>query len=170
MREQHPSEPRIGGGLYPGMKRVLDVLLTLVLLVVASPVFLLIALALMLESSGPLFYVPRVVGFGGKEFALYKFRSMLPGSDVEHRAMVEQNFREQTAAASDAAGRPVFKTALAEPGRITAVGRWLRKTSLDELPQLWNVLKGDMSLVGPRPALPYEAALYDDYQRLRFSV
>lgn len=118
------------------MKRVMDVLLSLSALLFLSPLLLLAAAAVAWDG-GPVLFVQRRVGLGGREFGMYKFRSMLP----------------------DAAVRGSYQTAAGDP-RITPVGRFIRRTSIDELPQLLNVLKGDMSLVGPRPDVPAQRELY----------
>lgn len=152
-------------------KRALDVVVSVTLLVALAPLGLLIAILIKLDSSGPALFVQTAVGLKGQEFRLLKFRSMLSGSqDATHRADLVRNIQRKTPTTYDEQGRPVFKTALANSTRITRAGRCLRRTSLDELPQLWNVLVGDMSLVGPRPSLPWEAELYDDSQRGRLDV
>ncbi len=156
--------------LYGLGKRLFDLLLSGVMLVLLSPLWLIIAFWISLDSRGPVFYVQTVLGLEGKLFHMYKFRSMLPNScRQESLSDLEQNFFTRRPTASDEKG-PIYKTAAADKNRITRVGRFLRETSLDELPQLWNVFCGDMSLVGPRPALPEEACLYNEHQRGRFAV
>lgn len=147
------------GDLYSGLlgasrrqllaKRALDVVLSLLVLLLSLPIFLITALAIATTSRGPVFYVQERVGRGGLPFRMLKFRSMY--ADAERR-------RAEVAALNEASG-PVFK-ARKDP-RITPVGRVIRKLSIDELPQLINVLRGEMSLVGPRPPLPDEYATYD---------
>lgn len=155
---------------YLVIKRMLDVCAALLALGLGAPVWLLIGLLIKVDSPGGMFYCPRVVGKDGRFFSLYKFRTMRPGSDDGlHRAAVVSNLRDGVAPSADDKG-PVYKTAHSDPSRVTRLGRFLRRTSLDEVPQFWNVIKGDMSLVGPRPALPYEAELYNEEQRRRFSV
>lgn len=130
------------------MKRALDTVLALLALVLLAPLMLLVALAIALEGGAPVLFRQRRVGLGGREFGIYKFRSMVP----------------------DAAAIGPYHTASDDP-RITRVGRFIRRTSLDELPQLFNVLAGDMSLVGPRPDVPAQQALYAPQDwRLRCSV
>ena len=130
------------------MKRAMDVLLSLVALAVLSPVLLAAAAAIVLESGRPILFRQARLGLAGREFAMYKFRSMV----------------------RDAASIGPWHTASDDP-RITRVGRFLRRTSIDELPQLLNVLKGDMSLVGPRPDVPAQRSLYSDAEwALRCSV
>jgi lipopolysaccharide/colanic/teichoic acid biosynthesis glycosyltransferase len=156
--------------LYQVGKRIFDVILSGFLLVLLAPVWLVLAALIKLDSMGPVFYVQSVVGRNGTEFLMYKFRSMLPNSRGEdHTADLERNFLSGEPTAADEIG-PIYKTALTDQSRITRVGRFLRRTSLDELPQVWNVFRGDMSLVGPRPALPEEARMYSEAQRARFRV
>jgi len=139
-------------------KRIIDVLVSLAVLPVFVPVGLLAAIAVKLDSRGPVLYNQARVGKDGEPFTLYKFRSMYKDAD-KMRARLDQ--------LNEAAG-PVFK--IKRDPRITRVGALLRKTSLDELPQIMNVLKGQMSLVGPRPPLPHEVEKYDDHQLGRLAV
>jgi lipopolysaccharide/colanic/teichoic acid biosynthesis glycosyltransferase len=153
-----PSVGRVPG--YP-LKRALDVLGALVALVVLSPLMLIVALLIKLTSPGPVIFRQARVGQGGRPFQMYKFRSMR--TDMDDRA-----HREFVASLIDGKAPPAggqFKMK-ADP-RITAIGRFIRKTSIDELPQFYNVLKGDMSLVGPRPPVPYEAERYKAWHRRR---
>ena len=138
-------------------KRALDITVALTLLVLLAPLLAVIALAIRLESAGPVIFRQTRCGKGGRPFRYYKFRSMV--ADAEAR-------RGELEALNEADG-PIFKIK-ADP-RITRVGRVLRRSSLDELPQLWNVLRGEMSLVGPRPPLPAETLRYAPWQvqRLR---
>ena len=139
-----------------GLKRALDVVLSLLFLAGALPLLLVIVLAVRLDSPGPVLFVQERVGLRGRRFRFYKFRSMY--ADAERRLAEVQHLNEATG--------PIFK--VKNDPRITRVGRLLRRTSLDELPQLINVLRGEMSLVGPRPPLPSEVAAYrvSDMQRL----
>ncbi len=139
----------------PAWKRTMDVTVSALLLIAVAPLCAIIALAVALESPGGVFYRHRRVGQGGKPFTCWKFRSMRVGADRE---------QEQLRAQNEASGH-IFKIK-ADP-RCTRTGRLLRKTSLDELPQLWNVLRGDMSLVGPRPPLPSEVEHYSERDRER---
>ncbi len=132
----------------PGWKRLLDLTLTLPGLLALAPLFLAIALAVRLTSPGPVFFVQTRIGHGGRPFGMVKFRSMYRDAEARRAALLAQSDREGLC----------FK-ARNDP-RITPVGRFLRRLSLDELPQLFNVLAGQMSLVGPRPALPEEVAAY----------
>jgi len=152
-------------------KRMLDLAVSLAAIVLLAPVWLLIALLIKLDSPGPVFYTQKAIGLGGREFRLVKFRSMLPDSQrADHQTDLIRNFRQGTPTAYDDEGRPIFKTALVDGKRITRMGRLLRRSSLDEVPQLWSILVGDMSVVGPRPSLPWEAELYDECQRRRFDA
>jgi exopolysaccharide biosynthesis polyprenyl glycosylphosphotransferase len=139
-------------------KRLLDVIGALVGLVVLSPLFLLCALAVKVTSRGPALFVQTRCGLGGVPFKFYKFRTMV--EDAEHR-------KDDLAHLNEMSG-PVFK--IRRDPRITRIGAILRKSSLDELPQLWNVLRGDMSLVGPRPPTPDEVEQYNQRQVQRLSV
>jgi lipopolysaccharide/colanic/teichoic acid biosynthesis glycosyltransferase len=133
-------------------KRLLDIVIGLALLILLSAVMLLTAIAIRLDSPGPVFYRQRRVGRGGELFDMWKFRSMHAGSD-------DRNHREAAAAWFSGVAAPAGYKSGYDP-RVTRMGRTLRRTSLDELPQLFNVIRGDMSLVGPRPAIPYELAYY----------
>jgi exopolysaccharide biosynthesis polyprenyl glycosylphosphotransferase len=143
---------------YRKRKRLLDIFGSLFLLVLALPVMAVIALAVKLTSRGPVFYTSRRVGRMGRIFDFYKFRSMYVDADSRLSDVMAGNEKDG----------PIFK--MQNDPRITRVGRFLRKTSLDELPQLFNVFRGDMSLVGPRPPLPHEVEKYDDYAMERLAV
>jgi lipopolysaccharide/colanic/teichoic acid biosynthesis glycosyltransferase len=145
--------------LYEACKRGLDVLIALALLVLTSPVTLLAALAIKVSDFGPMLYVHTRVGRRGREFRCYKFRSMIVDA---HRLQVRLQ------SANRHADHRTFK--LEEDPRVTRVGRLIRKMSIDELPQLWNVLRGDMSMVGPRPPVPDEVKLYSEADRRRLDV
>jgi len=148
-------------------KRPLDVLVAGLLLAASLPLWPVVALLIKLTSPGPVFYVQAAVGRGGRTFRFYKFRSMrADGNDAVHRRYVARFVRRSD---GDGVGKGGFYK-MDGDARVTAVGRWLRRTSLDELPQILNVLRGDMSLVGPRPPLPYEYELYDDWARRRLAV
>ena len=150
-----------------GVKRAIDLALSVSMLFFISPLFLCIAVAVKLSSKGPIFFRQERVGQFGKTFTFLKFRSMYVNNDnAVHREyvtkLIAQGGNEATQAAS---GAGVFK--LTNDRRITRIGAFLRKTSLDELPQLINVIKGEMSLVGPRPPIPYELAAYQTWHRRR---
>ena len=141
------------------LRRAQDIVFSLLALILLAPLALLISLAIVLDSPGDgAIFRQRRVGRDGKLFWLYKFRTMCPDAEEQLNELLSQNQMDG----------PVFK--IKGDPRITWVGRFLRKTSLDELPQLLNVLQGDMSIVGPRPALPREVELYSDYQRQRLYV
>ena len=143
-----------------GIKRAIDVVGSITLLVLASPLMLITALAVKLTSPGPIIFRQMRIGRDGKPFAFYKFRSMrCDNDDTIHREYVKNLIQGRHDQINEGdADQPVYK--LRSDSRITAVGRIIRRTSIDELPQLFNVLKGEMSLVGPRPPLPYEIENY----------
>ena len=149
-------------------KRPLDIAVAGLLLLVSLALWTIVALLIKLTSPGPVFYVQTAVGRGGRPFRFYKFRSMRAGAaNAAHRRYIA---RFVCSVDGDGIGGPAGLYKMEKDARVTAVGRCLRRTSLDELPQLLNVLKGDMSLVGPRPPLPYEFELYDDWARGRLAV
>jgi exopolysaccharide biosynthesis polyprenyl glycosylphosphotransferase len=149
------------------VKRIMDTVGSALALLIFSPVLLVIALAIKLTSTGPVFFRQKRVGQYGEQFIFLKFRSMYVNNDASaHKAFVRQLIAGQTSGnPSNGNGTTVYK--LTKDPRITRVGAFLRKTSLDELPQFWNVLRGDMSLVGPRPAIAYEVEAYDIWHRRR---
>ncbi len=140
------------------LKRGLDVVLSALALTLAAPIMALVALAIRLDSPGPIFYRQTRVGLNGRLFTVLKFRSMYVGAEKEVRALQ----------ASNEASGPLFK--IKNDPRRTRVGSFIRRTSLDELPQFFNVLKGDMSLVGPRPPIPTEVERYDEWHKRRLEV
>jgi lipopolysaccharide/colanic/teichoic acid biosynthesis glycosyltransferase len=144
--------------LLASCKRGFDACASTLLLVLLAPLFAALAVGVKVTSRGPVFYKWKVVGEGGRPFTGYKFRSM--GSNAEE-------LREHLEPLNEMRG-PVFK--LTNDPRITRFGAWMRRYSLDELPQLWSVLKGNMSLVGPRPPLVSEYIRFTDYQRQKLSV
>jgi len=163
---------QFSGAFYPTVKRLLDVLVSVILLIVLAPLMLAIALAIKIDSRGPVIHVQRRVGLNGRVFHFYKFRSMTNGHDhtQEHRKFAEAYINGASAPASkNGNGQTVYKPTT-NGHTVTRIGRWLRRTSLDELPQLLNVCKGDMSMVGPRPSMDYEVALYTDHHRKRLAV
>lgn len=143
---------------YHIVKRIFDLIASLCGLIILSPLFLVVALLIKCEDHGPVFYKQKRVGKDQREFDMFKFRSMHVDADKRLTELKEQNEVDG----------PMFK--MKNDPRITSVGRFLRKTSLDELPQLCNVLRGDMSLVGPRPPLPREVANYSKYDLQRLWV
>lgn len=144
---------------YWRLRRLQDIIFSILSIVVLWPFMLIVALIIVIDSPGasPIFKQTRV-GRDGKEFTFYKFRSMIPNAEDKLEELLAENEMQG----------PVFK--IKEDPRITRVGRFIRKCSIDELPQLYNVLRGEMSIVGPRPGLPREVAQYDDYARQRLIV
>src|SRR3972149_5908800 len=157
-----PFEPR-----YRIAKRAMDITLCVLALPFALPIMLICALAIFAESAGPVVFVQERVGKGGRIFRMYKFRTMHNNlDDSHHRAFVKAFVRGQIQPNGD--GRQVFKPI--QNSQVTRVGRILRKTSLDELPQLINIFKGEMSLVGPRPNVPWEVEEYRLWHHERLEV
>lgn len=170
-QELPPADRTVAGGLvapldipdadsssYRFMKRVFDLAVGGLVLLLLVPIAPVVALMIWLDTPGPVFFRQTRIGQGGRPFGFYKFRSMCADADGRVSELAAQN--EQKG--------PVFK--IREDPRITAVGRFLRRSSLDEIPQILNVLKGDMTIVGPRPALPREVARYQPWQRRRLDV
>ena len=150
------------------VKRVFDFLASLIAIILLSPILLIVALMVKLDSKGPAVFHQERMGEGSRPFQVYKFRSMRANADdAVHRAAVAK-FQEGQKIAEEAGGGNAYK--LAKDPRITRIGGFIRATSLDELPQLFNILKGDMSLVGPRPALRYEVEQYRYRHRYRLLV
>jgi lipopolysaccharide/colanic/teichoic acid biosynthesis glycosyltransferase len=147
---------------YAFAKRALDVVVSATLLVVLLPLFVLIALAIVWDSGFPIFYRAERVGRYGRTFRVAKFRSMRAGCDQAAHALFVRSLMKAETSCS------VYK--VADDQRVTRIGSFLRRTSLDELPQLWNVLRGEMSLVGPRPDVPYAVAEYADWVHTRLNV
>ena len=141
------------------VKRVFDVFVSSLILILALPIIVVTAVSVKLSSAGPVFFAQTRSGMNGRSFTLYKFRSMSVDAESEKSRLEDLN-------ESDG---PVFLM-VNDPRVTTRVGRFIRRTSIDELPQLWNVLKGDMSLIGPRPPLPVEVAKYKRWQRRRISM
>lgn len=144
---------------YWAWRRTQDVILSIMGMLFLWPIMAIVSIIIIIDSpgAGPIFAQTRV-GRDGKEFTFYKFRSMKPNAESELEQLMPHNEMDG----------PVFK--IKNDPRITKFGRFIRKTSIDELPQLWNVLKGEMSIVGPRPALTREVAQYDDYARQRLFI
>lgn len=152
------SESSMEFSLYEVIKRLIDVVCSFLGVLVLSPLFIIIAIIIKITSKGPVFFSQKRVGKNGKEFYMYKFRSMVVNAE---------ELKEKLAAQNEMSG-PMFK--MKDDPRVTKVGKFIRKTSIDELPQLWNVLKGDMSLVGPRPSLPKEVAQFEEWMYRRLEV
>jgi len=168
--------------IYYLLKRILDIILAAIALILLMPLMSVIAILIKLDSPGPVFYVQERVGVRRRSqngnsywqqvlFRCYKFRSMVANADPAiHQAYVKALINNDSQEMALLQGRPTPITKLVNDPRITRLGRFLRKSSLDELPQLINVLKGDMSLVGPRPAIPYEVEQYKPWQRRRLET
>lgn len=144
--------------VYEVCKRIFDLVMSIFALIVLSPVFLAVTIAIKLEDGGKVFYSQTRLTKGGKEFEMFKFRSMCPNADKLLESLMDQNEMEG----------PAFK--IENDPRITWVGRFIRRTSIDELPQLVNIIMGDMSIIGPRPPLPREVEQYTPYQLHRLDV
>ena len=144
--------------VYRVLKRSTDIVITVLLFILFLPIIPVVTVLIKLDSRGPILFKQKRVGKNGKEFDFFKFRSMVQGAENVINALRPLS----------AADGPIFK--LKDDPRVTPVGRFLRRSSLDELPQLINVLKGDMSIVGPRPNLPSEVAHYQPWQRRRLNV
>ncbi len=162
-----PSDEAVaqrGRGTWQHAKRVFDVVFALLLLILAAPLLALVAIAIRLDSAGPLLFRQERYGRGGRRFTVLKLRTMYHGVSAEaHRRYIEQ------LAQAPQEETPGLKKLVDDP-RVTRVGAFLRRTSIDELPQLVNVVKGDMSIVGPRPALDYELEHYAPEHFERFGV
>lgn len=145
--------------VYDFLKRCFDIVFALLAMIILIIPFIIISLIIVIDSPGasPV-YVQKRVGKNGREFKFYKFRSMVPNAESMLDSLLTQNEMDG----------PAFK--MKDDPRITRFGKIIRRTCIDELPQLWNILKGDMSFVGPRPPLPREVAMYDEYQMQRLSV
>lgn len=154
-KEYQPPEPK---PVYEFCKRIFDVVMSVFALIVLSPVFLITAIAIKLEDGGPVFFCQERLTKNGKHFMMFKFRSMCPDADEKKKDLQEQNEMEG----------PAFK--MKDDPRVTKVGDFIRKTSIDELPQLMNIILGDMSIIGPRPPLPEEVEEYTPYQMHRLDV
>lgn len=160
--DETPSQPRLAGGrdvrVGLALKRLMDIGISVILLTVLFPLMLAIGLAVRTASPGPVFYGLDWVGQGGRRFRGYKFRTMIVGADRQEADLQSRNEMNG----------PAFK--MDNDPRITPLGRVLRRYSLDELPQLWSVLKGDLSLVGPRPPRTHEYAQFTPFQMGKMAV
>ena len=152
------SESSMEFSLYEVIKRLIDIACSFLGVILLSPLFIIIAIIIKITSKGPVFFSQKRVGKNGKEFNMYKFRSMVVNAE---------ELKEKLAAQNEMSG-PMFK--MKDDPRVTKVGKFIRKTSIDELPQLWNVLKGDMSLVGPRALLVEYLQYYNSEQIRRHEV
>ena len=158
LREDERIQPK-EGPIYLFFKRAMDIIGSLCGIILLSPLLIIVALAIKIEDPrGSIFFSQQRCGKDNKLFPMYKFRSMVSNAEELLEELMEHNEMDG----------PVFK--IKEDPRITKIGKFIRKTSVDELPQLFNILKGDMSIVGPRPAIPHEVAEYNDYQRQKLLV
>lgn len=153
------ADMEIKGKIYRGFKRIVDIILGCIGLVLLSPVFLILAICIKIDSKGPVIFAHKRIGKNGKEFNMYKFRSMYENAEE----MIE-NFNEE----QKREWQENFK--LENDPRITKVGKFLRKTSLDELPQIVNIIKGDLSIVGPRPIVDEELEKYGENKEKFLSI
>jgi lipopolysaccharide/colanic/teichoic acid biosynthesis glycosyltransferase len=167
LTHEQPLDRTAGEALLPAIaRRLLDLAVAGTMIVLFSPLLIILTIAIRLDSRGPALFRQRRVGYGEREFTIFKFRSMRTDADPGgHRDYVTALIKGKQA---NGGRKNLYK--LAVDDRITPVGRWIRRWSLDELPQLFNVLSGDMSLVGPRPAIPYEVAEYPGWYLDRFAV
>jgi exopolysaccharide biosynthesis polyprenyl glycosylphosphotransferase len=168
-RGAFPLTPASTGSRYASLtaKRAVDVLFSFAVMVLGLPFYALIAALIKLTSEGPVLFVQDRVGTDGRPFKFYKFRTMLVDcTDAQHRNFAEDFIKGRLM--NDEENGRVYK--IKNDPRVTAIGRFLRRTSLDELPQFINVLRGDMTLVGPRPPLAYELAHYKEWHRGRLAV
>ena len=149
---------RMSRNLYEFFKRIFDIICSLMAVIILLPIFFIVFLAIKIESKGPVIFSQERVGINNKSFKMYKFRSMVQNAEELKEKLVKQN---------EMSG-PMFK--MKEDPRVTKVGKFIRKTSIDEIPQLINVLKGDMSLVGPRPSLPKEVEKFESWMLDRLNV
>lgn len=150
-------------------KRSFDIIIASTALVILSPLWLMVSLLIKLDSKGPVFYVQERVGMDGRLFLFYKFRTMHAGTDdISHREYQQRYIQTGEEANLGDSSRPVYK--IRNDSRVTRIGRILRRLSLDEFPQLINVLRGDMSIVGPRPPIPYEVESYKPWHRKRLEM
>ncbi len=152
------------------IKRVSDIGISLLAILIFAPVWLLFSILIKMDSTGAILFSQERVGMDGRKFMFYKFRTMVSGSDEAiHRDAYKKNIEGISEANAGETDKPVFGKVKNDP-RVTRVGKFMRRSSLDELPQLINVLKGDMSIVGPRPPIPYEVEEYDIWHRKRLDM
>lgn len=152
------EKKKLSRNTYEFLKRLMDIICSMSALIVLAPILIVVAILIKIESKGPVIFSQERVGINNKKFKMYKFRSMVVDADKKLEKLLKEN---------EVKGA-MFK--MKEDPRITRVGKFIRKHSLDELPQLWNVLAGDMTLVGPRPPLEREVADYSEYDKQRLIV
>ena len=163
-------EVLVGGGrVYEMITALYGRTLALALIAVLAPLWLVIAALIKATSPGPVLFRMPIIGRGGRAFTYYKFRTMKTGGDNgEHQKWIRSFVQSDKPYARDEAGAPIYK--MTNDPRVTRVGRWLRRASLDEMPQLLNVLRGEMNIIGPRPPVAYEYGLYGPRERTRLAV
>lgn len=144
--------------MYSIIKKIIDIVCSVIGLVILSPIFIVISIFIKFESKGPIIFSQERVGLNGKTFKMYKFRSMVDNAEDLKKTLSDKN---------EMSG-PMFK--MKEDPRVTRFGKFIRRTSIDELPQLINILRGEMSLVGPRPSLPKEVEQFEEWMRARLLV
>lgn len=144
--------------IYEYIKRIIDLVCSIFGLIILLPVFILIAILIKIESKGPVFFVQKRIGINGEIIKMYKFRSMVIDAEKMKEELVKNNEMDG----------PMFK--IKDDPRVTQIGKFIRRTSIDELPQLINILKGEMSLVGPRPSLPEEVEKFEPWMKKRLLV
>lgn len=158
IRKKLTTKKNVNFNRYEFIKRLIDIIVSSLGLVILSPILLIVVISIKLESKGPIFFSQKRIGINGNEFNMFKFRSMVVNAE---------ELKEKLASKNEMSG-PMFK--MKDDPRITKVGKFIRKTSIDEIPQLFNVLKGEMSLVGPRPSLPNEVKEFEEWMLKRLEV
>lgn len=152
------EKKKLSRNTYEFLKRLMDIICSMSALIVLAPIFIVVAILIKIESKGPVIFSQERVGINNKKFKMYKFRSMVVNAEDMKEKLEKQNERKG----------PMFK--IKNDPRITTIGRFIRKTSIDELPQLINILKGEMSIVGPRPSLPKEVIQFEPWMLERLKV
>lgn len=152
------EKKKLSRNTYEFLKRLMDIICSMSALIVLAPIIIVVAILIKIESKGPVIFSQERVGINNKKFKMYKFRSMVVNAEDMKEKLEKQNERKG----------PMFK--IKNDPRITKIGRFIRKTSIDELPQLINILKGEMSIVGPRPSLPKEVIQFEPWMLERLKV
>lgn len=152
------EKKKLSRNTYEFLKRLMDIICSMSALIVLAPILIVVAILIKIESKGPLIFSQERVGINNKKFKMYKFRSMVVNAEDMKEKLEKQNERKG----------PMFK--IKNDPRVTTIGRFIRKTSIDELPQLINILKGEMSIVGPRPSLPKEVIQFEPWMLERLKV
>ena len=152
------EKKKLSRNTYEFLKRLMDIICSMSALIVLAPILIVVAILIKIESKGPVIFSQERVGINNKKFKMYKFRSMVVNAEDMKGKLEKQNERKG----------PMFK--IKNDPRVTTIGRFIRKTSIDELPQLINILKGEMSIVGPRPSLPKEVIQFEPWMLERLKV